>query len=457
MRKFLRDNGLVLFFGAIFLLALVGQAFAGLPRLQRRAGRRRRRAGVAGRLPHLVRLRRRRRGELAVGVPAVLPLHLRDRLAGPARLAGVQAARTRPARESDEEQQVGAARRPTTRRRGPQRAAAGARACTRARCGLVMGVIFLLLVARAVGRRATPPTTSEQLGNCQDPVSWADYLAAADFWNRTLQNWQSEFLAVGSMAVLSIYLRQRGSPESKPVGARTRRPASRAERRVFRVAADEFRAPAPSTRHDSIRHRSPDHRQRHRRGDVHRRRPGRRPRLLHREARFRGARRLAVRRARRAPLAGGRPSRLAGPPRAQPADGRRAARRERDRRGDAGRPGRAQAVERAAASTSTRSRCGPGPPLLFMLRGPDGNHIAVVEVPPAEAGRAAAAGPAAAAALTRGAAMSVLTSGRLSSVRTWPAGTPPRPCGGRARSASGSRVLVVHLESPHIGSRLLDY
>jgi hypothetical protein len=37
--------------------------------------------------------------------------------------------------------------------------------------------------------------------------------------DRTLQNWQSEFLAVGSMAVLAIYLRQRGSPESKPVGA----------------------------------------------------------------------------------------------------------------------------------------------------------------------------------------------------------------------------------------------
>jgi hypothetical protein len=35
------------------------------------------------------------------------------------------------------------------------------------------------------------------------------------------QNWQSEFLAVGSMVVLSIYLRQRGSPESKPVGAPT--------------------------------------------------------------------------------------------------------------------------------------------------------------------------------------------------------------------------------------------
>jgi hypothetical protein len=38
-------------------------------------------------------------------------------------------------------------------------------------------------------------------------------------WNRTLQNWQSELLAVASMAILSVYLRQRGSPESKPVGA----------------------------------------------------------------------------------------------------------------------------------------------------------------------------------------------------------------------------------------------
>ena len=49
-------------------------------------------------------------------------------------------------------------------------------------------------------------------------MSWGHYVTTSDFWNRTLQNWQSEFLAVGSMAVLAIYLRQRGSPESKPVG-----------------------------------------------------------------------------------------------------------------------------------------------------------------------------------------------------------------------------------------------
>ena len=60
---------------------------------------------------------------------------------------------------------------------------------------------------------------ANQLDHQAAPVSWLHYLATSDFWNRTLQNWQSEFLAVGSMCILSVYLRQRGSPESKPVGA----------------------------------------------------------------------------------------------------------------------------------------------------------------------------------------------------------------------------------------------
>ncbi|MDX6722964.1 MAG: hypothetical protein QOD73_1368 [Solirubrobacteraceae bacterium] len=60
---------------------------------------------------------------------------------------------------------------------------------------------------------------SQQITHHQPTVDWVGYLGSADFWEATLQNWQSEFLAVGSMAVLSIYLRQRGSPESKPVGA----------------------------------------------------------------------------------------------------------------------------------------------------------------------------------------------------------------------------------------------
>jgi hypothetical protein len=59
----------------------------------------------------------------------------------------------------------------------------------------------------------------EQAEHGEGAISWGEYLTRADFWERTLQNWQSELLAVGSMAIFAVYLRQRGSPESKPVGA----------------------------------------------------------------------------------------------------------------------------------------------------------------------------------------------------------------------------------------------
>jgi hypothetical protein len=59
----------------------------------------------------------------------------------------------------------------------------------------------------------------DQLDHKSSPISYGEYVGNADFWDRSLQNWQSEFLAIGAMAVFTIYLRQRGSPESKPVGA----------------------------------------------------------------------------------------------------------------------------------------------------------------------------------------------------------------------------------------------
>jgi len=59
---------------------------------------------------------------------------------------------------------------------------------------------------------------AEQLDHHEATLSLLQYAGSSDFWNRTLQNWQSEFLAVASMVVFSIWLRQRGSAESKPVG-----------------------------------------------------------------------------------------------------------------------------------------------------------------------------------------------------------------------------------------------
>ena len=60
---------------------------------------------------------------------------------------------------------------------------------------------------------------AEQREHDEATVSWSTFVTTADFWEQTLQNWQSEFLAVGVMVVFTVYLRQRGSPESKPVGA----------------------------------------------------------------------------------------------------------------------------------------------------------------------------------------------------------------------------------------------
>jgi hypothetical protein len=61
--------------------------------------------------------------------------------------------------------------------------------------------------------------SADQLTHGEPRVDYVSYLGSARFWESTLQNWQSEFLAVGSMAIFAVYLRQRGSPESKPVGA----------------------------------------------------------------------------------------------------------------------------------------------------------------------------------------------------------------------------------------------
>jgi hypothetical protein len=83
---------------------------------------------------------------------------------------------------------------------------------------VIMGAIF---VATWFAESVTGWTeyNADQLDHQQAAVSWASYVVSPDFWEKSLQNWQSEFLAVGTMAVFTVYLRQRGSPESKPVGA----------------------------------------------------------------------------------------------------------------------------------------------------------------------------------------------------------------------------------------------
>jgi hypothetical protein len=80
-------------------------------------------------------------------------------------------------------------------------------------------LFFLISIAlHAVSGVAEYNQEQAAHGNAES-LSVLQYAATSRFWFESLQNWQSEFLAIGSMVVLSIFLRQRGSPESKPVDA----------------------------------------------------------------------------------------------------------------------------------------------------------------------------------------------------------------------------------------------
>ena len=80
--------------------------------------------------------------------------------------------------------------------------------------GGLFGLSFLL---HAVG--GVRHYNAEQLTHGESPVTLLQYLGTSAFWFESLQNWQSEFLALGVMLVLSVVLRQQGSPASKPVAA----------------------------------------------------------------------------------------------------------------------------------------------------------------------------------------------------------------------------------------------
>ena len=61
--------------------------------------------------------------------------------------------------------------------------------------------------------------TADDVSHGATPKSLVAFVTSSRFWFESFQNWQSEFLSIAAMVWLSVYLRQRGSPESKPVHA----------------------------------------------------------------------------------------------------------------------------------------------------------------------------------------------------------------------------------------------
>jgi hypothetical protein len=215
VRRFLRENSLSLVFGLLFLGSLLGQAFAGWFKLNAEQH-----ADGLGRLSFG---RYITSSDFAVDVSenwqseylqfflfVMFTVWLLQRGSPESKELD------KAGGESDEDQKVGE----HATKDSPAWAGTGGwrTALYSNSLGVVMALLFL-------GSWAAQAVTGwiafdrERLQQLQDPISFSSYLMNADFWSRSLQNWQSEFLAVGSMAVLAIYLRQRGSPESKPVGS----------------------------------------------------------------------------------------------------------------------------------------------------------------------------------------------------------------------------------------------
>jgi hypothetical protein len=210
-----RQHALSIFFGVAFLVALVGQAFAGFFEFNEEQ--------AAHGSPAVTMVEFLTSSQFVVDVAEnwqseylqfflfiAATIWLTQKGSPESKKPGEEGP------ESDAEQLVGSHSRPDSpdwARRGGWRELVYSNSLL-----LVMGAIFLLSwLAQSIA--GTVVYNQDQLDHDLPTVTWAAYVTGADFWNRTLQNWQSEFLAVGSMVALSIYLRQRGSSESKPVGA----------------------------------------------------------------------------------------------------------------------------------------------------------------------------------------------------------------------------------------------
>jgi hypothetical protein len=214
--RFLRDNGLSFFFGVLFLGAAAGQSVAG-----HAAYNARQLAHAGDQISYGRYLFSSDFGQALL--ENWQSEYLQFSLFIAATIWLVQRGSNESKRledaglESDEQQRVGPHSGPKSPRwarfHGGLRRAVYSNSLL-----LVMVAIFLLAW---FGQSVTGWTefNDEQRQHRQPEVSWLAYLGGPDFWEQTLQNWQSEFLAVGTMAVFTVYLRQRGSPESKPVGA----------------------------------------------------------------------------------------------------------------------------------------------------------------------------------------------------------------------------------------------
>jgi hypothetical protein len=215
MRRWIRDNSLSLFFLVIFLAALVGQAIAG--HILHNEDAMAHHSTTMSFWRYIVSsdfgnsVMENWQSEYLQFMLFMLATVWLVQRGSPESKEPHEAGR-----ESDQKQRVGG----HARSNSPEWASAGGfrTAIYSNSLLIVMSIIFFgSWFAQSV--TGWTQFNADQVDHHQATVTWLGYIGSADFWEATLENWQSEFLAVGSFAAITVYLRQRGSPESKPVGA----------------------------------------------------------------------------------------------------------------------------------------------------------------------------------------------------------------------------------------------
>jgi hypothetical protein len=212
MRRVLRDNGLSITMFALFLVFLVGQSIAGFKTSNsdnEQHGQPPESYGeylTSGAFVEAT-FENWESEFLQMGAYVVLTALLIQK--------GSPESKNPDSNESDEDPR---ARRDDPEAPGPVRRGGLALAVYEHSLSIALFTLFLVsFVLHALGGHAE--FNQQQLEHGAAPVSLWSFVTSSQFWFQSMQNSQSEFLAVGTLAVLGIYLSQRGSPESKPVAA----------------------------------------------------------------------------------------------------------------------------------------------------------------------------------------------------------------------------------------------
>jgi hypothetical protein len=213
MRQFLRDNGLSVTLFALFLISLIGQAVTGWR--AHAAELRLHDLPAIGFLPYLTSghfisavFENWESEFLQMAMYVVLTIFLFQKGASESK---------KPDEDNPEDEAPSAHRNdpdaPWPVHRGGLLLKLYSHSLSIALAALFLASFWLHLAG------STRRMNEEALWHHQSAKTLTDTLADPEFWYESFQNWQSEFLSIGVLLVLGIYLRQRGSPESKPVAA----------------------------------------------------------------------------------------------------------------------------------------------------------------------------------------------------------------------------------------------